>query len=99
MQEMAFPRPQIWTLSGGACPQTPPGSERLWRANVSPTCIFKISRYAADYRYFIAYKINAQGWKKKRILEGVGMGGGGGGGERCILKIVIAKGGGGGVKF
>ena len=27
---------------------------------------FKISRYAANYRYLIAYEINTQGWKKRR---------------------------------
>ena len=45
-------------------------------------CTFKISRYAASYRYFIAYEINAQGWKKSLGLEVVG-------------RAVIARGGGG----
>ena len=65
------------------------GSFRL--ANFSsPACTFKISRYAANYRYLIASEINAQGWKKRLGLEGAGWGGGGGG----ILKI-SSKGGGG----
>ena len=52
---------------------------RLRRANFSSTeCTFKISRYAAYYRYLIAYEINAQGWKKRLGVEGVGGGGGGG---------------------
>ena len=63
-------------------------------------CTFKISCYAANYRYLVAYEINARGWKKRLGLEGVGEGGGG-------LKIVIARGGDtificnylGGVKF
>ena len=36
----------------------------------------------ADYRYLIAYEINAQGWKKRLGLDGIG------GGE-CIFKIAI----------
>ena len=39
----------------------------------------------------LAYEINAQGWKKRLGLDGVGGWGRGGGG--CIYKIVIAKGG------
>ena len=89
----------------GAYPQTLPGFRRLRRVNFSsPACTFKISRYAADYRYLIAYENNAQGWKERLGLEGVG------GVGRYIFKIVIAKGGGvqfsfviffsgGGVKF
>ena len=38
----------------------------------------------------LAYEINAQGWKKRLGVEGVGEVRGGGGG--CILKIAIAKG-------
>ena len=38
----------------------------------------------------LAYEINAQGWKKRLGLDGVGGWGGGGG---CIYKIVITKGG------
>ena len=57
----------------------------------------------------VAYEINAQGWKKRLGVEGVGEVQGGGGGV-YILKIAIAKGavefsyiifflgGGGGVK-
>ena len=64
-----------------------PRLTQVWRANISsPACI----RYAADYRYLIAYEIIAQGWKKRLGPEFVGGGGGGKGG--CILKIVIAKG-------
>ena len=37
----------------------------------------------------LAYEINAQGWKKRLGVEGVGEVRGGGG---CILKIAIAKG-------
>ena len=33
----------------------------------------------ADYRHLIAYDINAQGWKKRLGLEGVGGWEGGGG--------------------
>ena len=36
----------------------------------------------ADYRYLIAYEINAQGWKKRLGLDGIGGGG-------CIFKIAI----------
>ena len=51
-------------------PQTFPGLGRLGRVNFSsPACTFKISRYA-DYRYLVAYEINAQGWKKRLGLEG-----------------------------
>ena len=54
----------------------PPVSPRfgvpLARANFSsPACTFKISRYAAHYRHFKAYEINAQLWKKRLGLEGV----------------------------
>ena len=43
---------------------------RLRHVNFSsPTCTFKISRYA-DYRYLVAHEINAQGWKKRLCLEG-----------------------------
>ena len=65
---------------------------RFWCANFSLVCTFKISCYAADYRYLIAYEINAQGWKRLG-LEGVG------GGRGCILKIVISKWGVGGIQF
>ena len=65
---------------GEHAPRTPPGLGRLRRANFSPGCTFKISRYAADYRYLVAYEINAQGWKKRLGLEGVAGGVGGGGG-------------------
>ena len=41
----------------------------VWGANFSTACTFKISRYAADYQYLIAFEIAAQGWS----------GGGGGG--------------------
>ena len=82
---MAFPRPLIQKVRGGACPQTPSGLGSLWRTNFSAACTFRISRYAADYRYlYIAYEINAQGWIKRLGLEGVG--------GACILKIVITKG-------
>ena len=75
----------------GAYPQTLPGFGRLGRANFSsPACTFKISGYAAAYRYLMAYEINAQGWKERLGLEGVG------GLGTCIFKMVIAKGGGGG---
>ena len=36
----------------------------------------------ADYGYLIAYEINAQGWKKRLGLDGIGGGG-------CIFKIAI----------
>ena len=32
------------------------------------------SRYAADYRYLVAYEIIAQGWKKRLGVEGVVVG-------------------------
>ena len=51
------------------------GLPQVWglrRANFSSlTRSFEISRYVADYRYLIAYEINAQGWKNRRGLEGV----------------------------
>ena len=34
-----------------------------------------LSRYAAHYWYLTPYEINAQGWKKRLGLEGVGGGG------------------------
>ena len=38
------------------------GLGRLRRSNFSsPAGTFKISRYAANYQYLIAYEINAQG--------------------------------------
>ena len=84
-QEMASPGSMPPEL---ACPQTRSGLGRLRCANFSsPACTFKISRYAADYRYLASYEINAQGWKKRLWLEGVDWGRG------CILKIFIAKGG------
>ena len=51
-----------------------------------------MSRYAADYRYLIAYEINPQGWRKRPGLEGVG-----GGGVHLIMVIVffLERGGGG----
>ena len=36
-----------------------------------------MSRYAADYRYLIAYEISPQGWRKRPGLGGVEEGGGG----------------------
>ena len=47
---------------GEHTPLTPPGLGRLRNANFSPGCTFKISRYAADYRYLVAFEIIAQGW-------------------------------------
>ena len=35
----------------------------VWGANFSTACTFKISRYAADYQYLIAFEIAAQGWR------------------------------------
>ena len=72
----------------------PPVSPRfgapLGRANFSsPSCTFKISRYAAHYWYLKSYEINAQGWKKRLGLEGLEKGGGGG----MHFKIFITKGG------
>ena len=72
---------------GEHTPLTPPGLGRLRNANFSPGCTFKISRYAADYRYLVAFEIIAQGWKNRLGLEGIGRGRG------CILKIIIARGG------
>ena len=71
----------------------PPVSPRfgapLGRANFSsPSCTFKISRYAAHYWYLKVYEINAQGWKKRLGLEGLESEGG-----ECTLKIFITKGG------
>ena len=61
--------------------------------SIKDHCVhFQISRYAANYRYLIAHKINAQGWKKILGRER-GLGGG------CILKIVIVKERGGGYNF
>ena len=64
-------------IFGGERPPTPPGLGRLRRANST----------SSSYRYLVAYEINAQGWKKRLGLEGVGGGGG------CISKMVIARGG------
>ena len=33
----------------------------VWGANFSTACTFKISCYAADYQYLIAFEIDAQG--------------------------------------
>ena len=55
----------------------PDGLPQVWGAFSSLTRSFEITRYVADYRYLIAYEINAQGWKNRRGLEGVGGG--------CIL--------------
>ena len=63
-------------IFGGERPPTPPGLGRLRRANST----------SSSYRYLVAYEINAQGWKKRLGLEGVGGGG-------CISKMVIARGG------
>ena len=55
-------------------PSRPPCLGRLGLANFSsPACTFKISCYTANYRHLMAYEINAQGWKKRLSLEGVGM--------------------------
>ena len=51
----------------------------------------------ADYRHLIAYDINAQGWKKRLGLEGVG-GWEGGGGE-VHFKNCYCQGRGGGYNF
>ena len=84
-------------------PSRPPCLGRLGLANFSsPARTFKISCYTANYRLLIAYEINAQGWKKRLSLEGVGMVWG-----AYILKFVIVKRGGtificnyfGGVQF
>ena len=107
-QEMAFhfPDPKFEKFVGEHAPSRPPCLGRLGLANFSsPACTFKISCYTANYRHLIAYEINAQGWKKRLSLEGVGMVWGGGGGY--ILKFVIVKRGGtificnyfGGVQF
>ena len=66
-------------IFGGERPPTPPGLGRLRRANST----------SSSYRYLVAYELNAQGWKKRLGLEGVGGWGGGGG----ISKMVIARGG------
>ena len=34
----------------------------VWGTNFSTACTFKISRYASDYQYLIAFEIDAQGW-------------------------------------
>ena len=50
----------------------PPDSPKfgsIRHAKISPVCTFKISHYAVDYRYLVAYKINAQGWKKRLVLD------------------------------
>ena len=52
-------------IFGGERPPTPPGLGRLRRANST----------SSSYRYLVAYEINAQGWKKRLGLEGVGGGG------------------------
>ena len=49
-------------IFGGERPPTPPGLGRLRRANST----------SSSYRYLVAYEINAQGWKKRLGLEGVG---------------------------
>ena len=36
----------------------------VWGTNFSTACTFKISRYAADYQYLIAFEIAAQGWRE-----------------------------------
>ena len=66
-QEMAFPRPQIFSES------MPQDSHRFGVPLVSK--LF----FPCMYQYLIAYEINAQGWKKRLGLEGVRGGGGGGG--------------------
>ena len=79
-QEMAFHfrDPKFEKRLGEHAPSRPPCLGRFGRANFSsPACTFKISRYTANYRHLIAYEINAQGWKKRLSLEGVGGGGGG----------------------
>ena len=108
-QEMAFhfPDPKFEKFLWEHAPSRPPCLGRLGLANFSsPACTFKISCYTANYRLLIAYEINAQGWKKRLSLEGVGMVWGTGGGG-YILKFVIVKRGGtificnyfGGVQF
>ena len=75
-QEMAFhfPDPKFEKFLGEHAPSRPPCLGRLGLANFSsPACTFKISCYTANYRHLIAYEINAQGWKKRLSLEGVGM--------------------------
>ena len=74
-----FPDPKFEKFLGEHAPSRPPCLGRLGLANFSSSaCTFKISCYTANYRHLIAYEINAQGWKKRLSLEGVGMGGGGG---------------------
>ena len=88
---ISFPDPKFEKFLGEHAPSRPPCLGRLGLANFSsPACTFKISCYTANYRHLIAYEINAQGWKKRLSLEGVGKGGGG-----YILKFVIVKRGGG----
>ena len=77
MQEMVFRGPKFKNFLGEHDPRLP----QVWGAFgklTSSACTFKISCYAANYRYLIAYEIIAQGWKKRLGLEGVGEGGGGG---------------------
>ena len=63
--------PQFWGAFGALT--FPP----LRAALKSPATLL-----TADYRYLIAYEINAQGWKKRLGLDGIGGGG-------CIFKIAI----------
>ena len=82
-QEMAFhfPDPKFEKFLWEHAPSRSPCLGRLGLANFSsPACTFKISCYTANYRHLIAYEINAQGWKKRLSLEGVGMVWGAGGG-------------------
>ena len=72
-----FPDPKFEKFLGEHAPSRPPCLGRLGPANFSsPACTLKISCYTANYRHLIVYEINAQGWKKRLSLEGVGMGGG-----------------------
>ena len=42
---------------------------------------------SSSYRYLVAYEINAQGWKKRLGLEGVGGGAGEGGGVSGLILV------------
>ena len=68
-----FREPQLKKISVGACP-------RLWGALGALTFLplrVPWKSHAADYRYLIVYeinqRINAQGRKKRLVLEGVGI--------------------------
>ena len=66
--------PNLKIFCWGSMPPDSPrfGAPSPSSAFSSAACTLKISRHAANYRHLIVYEINAQGWKKRLGLEGVG---------------------------